>query len=143
MKQLASSSLLLLIASTALSNEDPVSAINAFHQALASGDKEAALAVLAADVLVYESATAERSRDEYAARHLLADIVFSQTTQRKILRSDSRIDGKLAVVTQEIETTGEYRDKDVRLFDVETTVLERVDGRWRIKHAHWSAHPSR
>ena len=132
-----------MIASTAFSNADPVGAVNAFHQALARGDKEAALAVLAADVLVYESGSAERSRDEYAVRHLQDDVAFSQTTQRKILRSDSRIDGKLAVVTQEIETTGRYKDKDVHLFGLETTVLERVHGRWRIKHVHWSARPTR
>jgi ketosteroid isomerase-like protein len=125
------------VAKAACADNDPASTVNVFHQALARGDKEAALATLMPDVLVYESGNIERSRDEYGARHLPGDIAFSRATQRKVLRSDSRIDGKLAVVAQEVAITGRYRD--VRLVDLETTVLERVDGRWRIRHVHWSA----
>ena len=51
--------------------------VDAFHTALEHGDTEGTLALLAEDVLIFESGDAERSRDEYAEHHLAADAAFS------------------------------------------------------------------
>ena len=54
----------------------PAAVVGAFHQALASGDKQRALDLLDPSVLIFESGGAELSRDEYASHHLGADIVL-------------------------------------------------------------------
>lgn len=56
---------------------DAASAVDAFHVALEHGDTEVALALLADDVLIFESGEAERSKAEYAQHHLAADAAFS------------------------------------------------------------------
>jgi hypothetical protein len=55
--------------------KDEASAVvRSFHDALSSGNREGALAVLDPDVVIFEQGGAETSRDEYAAEHLGADI---------------------------------------------------------------------
>lgn len=51
-----------------------------YHAALASGDSLAALALLADDVVVLESGSAE-SRSEYRSHHLASDIAFAQAVE--------------------------------------------------------------
>lgn len=132
-------SALLCLSSAVFAGGDPITTVNTFHNALSKGDKEAALAALSDTVLIYESGHVERSRSEYAGHHLPADMAFSQAVSRKVLKTDSRENGDLAVITQETETTGRYKDKEVHLIGVETTVLQRQDGIWRISHVHWSS----
>ncbi len=130
---------LLLASGTACAGSDPLTTINAFHDALTKGEKTTALAELSESVLIYESGHVERSRAEYASHHLPSDMAFSQAVSRKVLNTDKRESGDLAVVTQETETTGRYKDKDVHLIGVETTVLTRQNGNWLISHVHWSS----
>lgn len=134
----------LILATTALSTasfaaNDPLLTVAAFHQAMQQGDKAAALAQLSEDVLIYESGHVERSRREYSEHHLPADIAFSQAVTRKVLKTDSKTGSGLAVVTQETETTGRYKDKDVHLIGVETTMLVQIGNDWQIQHVHWSS----
>lgn len=130
---------LLLASSSAFADSDPLATVSSFHDALSKGDRTAALAELSESVLIYESGHVERSRNEYASHHLGSDMAFSQAVSRKVLKSDVRVAGDLAVITQETETSGRYKDKDVHLIGVETTVLTRTDGRWSISHVHWSS----
>ena len=132
-------SALLSLSSAVSASGDPLATVNAFHTALNQGDKDAALAALSETVLIYESGHVERSRSEYAGHHLPADMAFSQAVSRKVLKTDSRESGDLAIITQETETTGRYKDKDVHLIGVETSVLTRQNGVWRIAHVHWSS----
>ena len=132
-------SISLGLSQTAHAGSDPLSTVAAFHEALSKGDKAAALAELHDNVLIYESGHVERSRNEYASHHLGSDMAFSQAVSRKLLKSDVRTHGDLAVVAQETETTGRYKNKDVHLIGVETTVLTRTDDGWSISHVHWSS----
>ncbi len=59
--------------------------VDAFHAALQHGDKEAALAILAPDVTIFESGHVERSRAEYADRHLAGDIEFAKAISHPAL----------------------------------------------------------
>lgn len=129
----------LLASTSCIAANDPLLTVAAFHQAMQQGDSKAALAQLAEDVLIYESGHVERSRREYGEHHLPADIAFSQATTRKVLKTDSNTNGTLAVVTQETETTGRYKDKDVHMIGVETTMLVQVGNDWQIQHVHWSS----
>lgn len=117
----------------------PTETVNAFHAALAGGDKARALAFLSPQVAIYEAGHVERSRDEYAGHHLGADMAFAGSSTRKVLRQAERIDGNMAVVTEETETTGTANGKPVHAFGTGTTVLEKQGKDWAIVHVHWSS----
>lgn len=119
--------------------DEPIEALAAFHAALAAGDKIKAVALLAPDVAIHESGHVERSRAEYASRHLTDDIGFAKTTTRTVLRQNERIEGKVAVIWEETETRGTYGGKDILMSGLETAVLEKKDGNWSIVHLHWSS----
>jgi predicted trehalose synthase len=51
--------------------------VGGFHSALAAGDSNAALSLMAPDVIVLEAGGAE-SRAEYRSHHLAADIAFAR-----------------------------------------------------------------
>lgn len=120
----------------------PQGTVDAFHRALAAGDREAALALLDPEVLIFESGYAERSADEYSGHHLPADMAFSQAMAREVTERRVEIFGATAVVASETRTRGSFRGKDYDLAGTETMVLRSVDGGWRITHIHWSSSPA-
>src|SRR5690349_10541119 len=65
---------------------EAAAAVDRFHAALRQGDETATLALLADDALVFEAGGAERSKAEYAAEHLGADIAFSQAVAPRLTR---------------------------------------------------------
>ncbi len=117
----------------------PTAVVEALHAAMRAGDREAVLKQFATDALIYEAGHVERSREEYARGHLGNDLAFSQAVTRKVTASQQQQAGELAVVVQETESSGRWKDRDVHLIGTETTVLERRDGRWQIRHVHWSS----
>jgi hypothetical protein len=121
--------------------KDEASAIvRSFHDALSSGNREGALAVLDPGVVIFEQGGAEMSRDEYTAEHLGADIEFSRATTSRVVDQRTQAKGKSAWVLTISETSGSFRGKDVASRNVETMILERTRGAWRIVHIHWSSH---
>ena len=126
-----------------LSAEDepssPQDTIGAFHTALSSGDRDAVLAVLDPEVLIFESGGAELSRAEYASHHLDADMEFSAATGRTIVDQRSGRSGEVAWVLTRSKTSGTFRDKTVNARGVETMLLRRTEHGWRIAHIHWSS----
>jgi ketosteroid isomerase-like protein len=131
--------LLFGIATPALSADDPAATVDAFHAALAAGDRDAALALLAEDLTVFESGFAERSREEYAGQHLGADMEFSAATEREVVSRANGEAGDAAWVLTETRTTGTFRDREISSLGLETMVLRRIESSWRIVHIHWSA----
>lgn len=123
--------------------ETPASVVTAFHAALAAGDSAASLALLAPDVVVFESGGAEMGRDEYASHHLPVDMQFAAATTREVTDQAHGIEGELAWVLTRIRTTGEFRGREVRSAGVETILLERTPDGWRIVHIHWSSRNQR
>src|SRR3546814_7636852 len=81
------------LAPTAL---EATAVVDAFHAALDHGNEVDALALLADDVLIFESGGAERSKAEYASYHLAADATFSQATAQTITHRTGRAEGDLA-----------------------------------------------
>jgi mono/diheme cytochrome c family protein len=53
-----------------------MSVLDAFGDALQSGDTQTATRLMSPTVLIYEGGGAERSRDEYASHHMQADMAF-------------------------------------------------------------------
>lgn len=113
--------------------------VDAFHAALDHGNEADALALLADDVLIFESGGAERSKAEYAGHHLAADANFSQATAQAITQRTGRAEGDLAWIATESKTTGTYKVRPIDLIGTETMLLRRQHGGWQIVHIHWSS----
>lgn len=116
-----------------------VGTVTAFHAALASGDTAAALALLAEDVIIYESGNVESSRAEYASHHLKADAAFSAAVKRTLTSRSQGKTGDAAWVLSVETLSGNYRDRAVNSRSVETMMLRQIKGQWRITHIHWSS----
>lgn len=125
-----------------LANEaSPRHVVEAFHKALQDGAREAALALLSPNVVIFESGGAELSREEYASHHLEADLSFSKTVDRKVTWTRDKNNGDLAWVLSRGTTTGNFRGKSIHSRFAESMVLVREDDGWRIAHVHWSSRP--
>lgn len=117
----------------------PSDTVSAFHAAISAGDKTRALAMLSPTITIYESGHVERSRDEYANHHLSADMDFAKGVTRKVLKHTERVDGNIAMVLEETQTSGSFKGKPVQSMGVETAVLEKKGEDWVIVHVHWSS----
>ena len=129
-------------ASLAAVPEGPEKAVQAFHAALASADRDAALRLLDPQVLIFEQGGAEMSRDEYDSNHLDADIEFSRATSRKVSEKRSRVEGDLGWVVTLSESSGTFRGREVSSRGAETMLLKKTAEGWRILHIHWSSRPA-
>lgn len=134
------SSLLLGTSVAGQGDDQSVAIVRSFYEALASGDRGRVLALLDPRVVIFEQGGAEMSRDEYASKHLDADIEFSRTTRRKVVDQQAHAQGKFAWVLTTSETSGSFQGNDVSSRNVETMILEKTSQGWRIAHIHWSSH---
>ena len=116
----------------------PSEVVDAFHDALKTGDRRRALEQLTADVLIFEQGRQERSRTEYARNHLAEDIGFASVTTRSVGRRAVKIQANVAWVTSVNRTRGKFKNRAVDFVTDETMILVRVSGKWRISHIHWS-----
>ena len=116
----------------------PLGIVTAFHAALESGDREAALELLLPEALVFEAGRGQ-TVEQYAAHHLAADMAFSQATSREILeQTDQTVDNVAWVMTRS-RATGNFKDREIDSTGAETIVLQHVKAGWRIAHIHWSS----
>ena len=113
-------------------------AVKAFHQALRAGDAKAVRAMLADDVLIVEGNGVERSADEYASHHMLADMKFMAAVQVEALEHQTKVLGKVAYSVSRSQLTGDYKGKPVDVVSKETLVLVDNGDSWKIVHVHWS-----
>jgi len=133
----------LSFSSNSLAHGDSVNSkvkntVLAFHHALKVGNKKTARALLANDVLIFEGGGVERSADEYAQRHMLADMKYLAAVKTKILEHTVKVTGNVAVSMSRSKTTGNYNGKARDYEGMETMTLNDVDGEWKITHIHWS-----
>jgi ankyrin repeat protein len=103
----------------------------------------AAEALLAQDALIFESGEDERSKTEYAAKHLPADIEFSKAVGMEVTRRSGAADNRRAWVATEARIRGTWHGKPVDRSSTETMVLRLEAGSWKIAHIHWSSSPAR
>lgn len=111
----------------------------AFHRALAEGDHDAAMALLASDAEILEMGVRE-TRAEYQKQHLAADIEFARTVPRRRGPIVVRQEGDVAWLSATTENKGTFRGKDIDSENSELMVLSKKDGRWQIRAIHWSGH---
>ncbi len=114
-------------------------AVEKFHDALARGDGQAAMNLLAPDAVILESGCAQ-SRAEYEREHLTEDIKFAQAVHST--RSDIHVDinGDTAWLTSQSKSEGTFLGKPVNCSGVELAVLTKTFDGWRIRAIHWSSH---
>jgi mono/diheme cytochrome c family protein len=121
--------------------DSAVAAAVTFQNALNSGDAVQVKALLDPKVLIFESGAAERSRAEYAAHHLKADMDFLKTVTYKLQRQTGDTVGDLAWVASESRMAGTSSGKALDVLSTETLVLKKGTAGWRVVHVHWSSHP--
>lgn len=119
----------------------PTEVVDAFHAALASGNRKGVIQQLASDLVIYEQGFVERGRDAYAEGSMPNDITFASLVKRQVLQRDAWEDGNVAWVLTLSSVTGDFGDQKLSLVNTETLVLRRTGQGWKIVHIHRSAHP--
>lgn len=112
--------------------------VQQFHQALQQGNRDAVLAQLAPAVQIFEGGGVERSRDEYQAHHLDADINYLKQINSKLLEQQIEIVGDIAYAVSRSQQKGEIKGKKIDRTGVESLVLRKQNGQWQIVLVHWS-----
>ena len=105
---------LLSCAALGTTEPSPTAAVNAFHNSLTHGDREAVLAALDPAVVIFEGGEAELSRDEYAAHHLAADLEFARAVPSTVTSQSERVEGSIAWVLTRTELLLNNVDKPKR-----------------------------
>ncbi|TDJ25068.1 MAG: DUF4440 domain-containing protein [Gammaproteobacteria bacterium] len=109
-----------------------------FRRSLSRGKGDAALSVLAEDVVIFEHGGVERSRSEYASHHLGADMAFLAHLETEIVHQRVFAGDDLVILASETRQHGTYRGAEIDRVTTETLVLEKGAQGWRISHIHWS-----
>ncbi len=112
--------------------------VKQFHTALRTSDTDLARSVLSNDVLIYESGTAERSAEEYAAGHMKADMQYLATISSEIIEHQIKVNADLAISTAQFKNTRTVAGRSRESISMETIVVSKIDGKWLITHIHWS-----
>ncbi len=117
----------------------PVRAVQLLHEAMSAGDAHRVQEILDPNVLILEGGSVERSRAEYAAHHLPADLEFMKGTVYKLERQTGDTVGDFAWVASEGRITGSRNDKPLDVISTESLVLRKSSGGWKVVHIHWSS----
>ncbi len=118
--------------------EDPLRAVQAFHEALRSSDSAGAAQLLAEDAVILEGGTLE-DREEYLSHHLSADMAFASAVDRFVDSTKVALLGDVAWVVSRSRTVGAVRGRPIDTEGAELVVLTRHDGVWKIRAVHWSS----
>jgi len=118
--------------------ERVIDVVDAYHQALSTGDSVAALSLLAEDVTILESG-GEEDKEHYRSGHLAGDMRFAVAVPRK--RSEIRVTvlGDVAWASSTNTAQGRMGEREVNSRGAELMVLSREGDRWLIRAIHWSS----
>jgi len=117
---------------------DAAKTVIQFHHAINKGDAKTARMLLDGAVMVFEGGGVERSADQYASHHMKSDINFLSQLKITIQERQVKTIGDMAVSISRSHMTGEYKGKMRDINSMETMVLKKVNGEWKIIHIHWS-----
>lgn len=116
----------------------PAKLVKKFHKALRVGDEATVMMALSEEVLIYEGGNAERSLADYVSHHMYADMAYLKAINITLKEHQVRIMGDIAISTSISHSTGEYKSKKIDSTGMETLVLAKQSGGWKIIHIHWS-----
>ena len=112
--------------------------ITEFHRALKSGAQKKARSLLADDVIIFEGGSVEKSADEYASHHMIADMKYLANIKTEILMHSVKIVGDMAYSMSQTKSTGQVKGKFINSEGLESMVLQKKNNKWKIVHIHWS-----
>lgn len=124
---------------TAPDRDSIAATVTAFHDALAKGDRRAALALLAPDAQILETGH-RQTREDYETEHLGADIEFAKAVPSTRGALIVRQDGNVAWATTTGRSSGTFNGKPVDSENAEMMVLSKGEAGWQIRAIHWSNH---
>lgn len=117
----------------------PTDAVDAFHAALRNRDTAAALSMLDRSLVVYEFGAVDPTAEAYAFRHLPLDMDIAAATRWKLLTRRTGGEGDERWVLSTYRVTGRQSDgTPIDQTTLETVILRRSAGLFRIVHFHWS-----
>ena len=117
----------------------PADAVDAFHAALRNRDTAAALSMLDRSLVVYEFGAVDPTAEAYAFRHLPLDMDIAAATRWKLLTRRTGGEGDERWVLSTYRVTGRQSDgTPIDQTTLETVILRRSAGLFRIVHFHWS-----
>jgi uncharacterized membrane protein/ketosteroid isomerase-like protein len=119
----------------------PEGVVDGFSAALRAGDEAALRRLLAPNVVIAESGGVERSFAEYAGHHMPADMAFSAAVEFTLEQRDVIAEDDTATAISRSRAEGQFQNRAVHSRMMETMVLRRTNGQWRIVHIHWSSAP--
>ena len=112
--------------------------VNAFHEALGSGEGAAAMKLLAPDAIIIEGGATE-TRSEYESHHLGADMEFAKAVPSTRSNVRVQVNGDTAWLSSASRTEGTFKEKPVNSRGAELMVLTKTGDGWRIRAIHWSS----
>lgn len=121
---------------------DAVKVVDAFSAAIKAVKIDEAARLLDPKVLILESGSSERSRDEYLREHAIADAAFMQTAQQQLRYRQAQVEGRIVWVGTESVLQTVKDNKPVTILSTETMVLKKTPQGWKIVHIHWSSRPA-
>ena len=124
---------------TAPDREAIATTVTAYHEALAKGDRGAALALLAPDAQILETGH-RQTREEYESEHLGSDIDFAKAVPSTRGALIVRQEGDVAWTTATGRSAGTFKGRPVESENAELMVLAKTERGWRIRAIHWSSH---
>ena len=120
----------------------PAETVDAFHAALRNKDTAAALSLLDRGLVVYEFGLVDPTAEAYAFRHLPFDMDLAVATQWKLESRHVGGSGDERWVLSTYRVTGKQSDGTaIDQATLETVILRRSGGTFRIVHLHWSTQP--
>lgn len=112
--------------------------LDQFSQALNQGNGNRALELLSEHAVILESGIAQ-TRSEYADHHLGSDMSFLANLKQSQLSRQILHAGDAVVIISRTQLSGHYDDQEIDIVSAETAVLVQANGKWKIKHLHWSS----
>ena len=117
----------------------PAEAVDAFHAALRRKDTAGALSLLDRGLVVFEFGLVDPTVEAYAFRHLPFDMDVAVATQWKLETRRVGGEGNERWVLSTYRVTGKQSDgKPIDQTTLETAIVRRSGGLFRIVHLHWS-----
>jgi ketosteroid isomerase-like protein len=122
----------------------PADAVDAFHEALKKMDTAAALSLLDRELVVYEFGVVDPTVEAYAFQHLPFDIDVAAASTWNIESRRVGGEGDVRWVLTSYHVTGRQADgSPIDQTTLETMILRRTSGLFRIVHMHWSTNDAR
>lgn len=122
----------------------PADAVDAFHAALKKGDTAAALSLLDRDLVVFEFGVIDPTVEAYAFAHLPFDMDVAGASQWNIESRRVGGEGDIRWILTSYHVTGRQADGSaIDQVTLETMILRRTSGLFRIVHMHWSTNDAK